>query len=276
MSLRTLAVGVALASSLVAGACHDPDPAVLSLDGDVVRRSDFEHYLARVEEHGLGPLGPEARRGLLESFLEEQALLIEARRRGLLESGATAEEEQQAVARLLAEAAPPGEVTAEEVRSFYEKHAAELKVPESVTLRQILVGTLNEARDLKRRLLRDPRSFETLARTRSKGPEAEVGGYMGTFERGQLPRELEEAAFALAAGRTSPPIETSLGYHVLKVDSRQPERELSLEDARGWIRERLLREKADAAARAFVAGLLSRARVNHEAALRTSSPSSSF
>jgi peptidyl-prolyl cis-trans isomerase C len=274
MSPRSLVVGVVLVSSLAASACHDPDPAILSLDGEVVRRSDFEHYLARVEEHGLGPLGPEARRGLLDTFLEDQALLIEARRRGLLEAEATSEQEQQAVARLLAQAAPPPEVTPEEIRAFYEQHATELKIPESVTLRQILVGTLNEARDLKRRLLRDPRSFETLARTRSKGPEAEAGGYMGTFERGQLPRELEAVAFALTPGRTSAPIETSLGYHVLKVDSRQPERELSLEDAQGWIRDRLLREKADAAARAFVAGLLSRARVNHEAALRT--PPSSF
>ena len=49
--------------------------------------------------------------------------------------------------------------------------------------------------------------------------------------------------------------------------------ELSFEEASGWIRERLTREKADAAVRAFVADLLSRARVNHEAALRTS-PSS--
>ena len=68
-------------------------------------------------------------------------------------------------------------------------------------------------------------------------------------------------------------IQTSLGYHVLRVDSRQPARELSLEEARGWIRERLTRERADAAVRAFVADLLSRARVNHEAALRTA-PSS--
>ena len=128
-------------------------------------------------------------------------------------------------------------------------------------------------RDLKRRLYRDPRSFETLAGTRSKGPEAAVGGYMGTFERGQLPEELEEVAFRLTPGRTSQPVQTSLGYHVLRVDSRQPAREMPLEEARGWIRERLTRERADAAARAFVAGLLSRAKVNHEAAFR-SAPSS--
>jgi parvulin-like peptidyl-prolyl isomerase len=70
--------------------------------------------------------------------------------------------------------------------------------PESVTLRQILVATLNEARDVKRRLGRDAREFDTLARSLSKGPEAAMGGYIGSFERGQLPAELEAAAFALA------------------------------------------------------------------------------
>jgi len=275
MPARSTTLVLALVALVVQGgaSCEDPDPAVLTLGGEVVRRSDFEAHVSRIEGRGLGPLSPAARRGLLETFLEERALLIEARRQGLLGADSTTAEEQRAVARLIAEQARPAEVTEAEMRAYFDEHAEKLRVPETVTVRQILVATLNEARDLKRRLLRDARAFDTLARTRSKGPEADLGGFMGTFERGQLPRELEEAAFALPPGRTSPPIETTLGYHVLKVDSRQPERELSLEEARGWIRERLLRDKADAAARAFVAGLLSRARVNHEAALRTSAPS---
>ena len=266
---RPLALALAGAAVLF-GSCQEADPVVLSLDGDSVRRSDFEQHVTSVAARGLGPLAPEVRQGLLETFLEEQVLLLEARRRGLLDPEAAPEEEQRAVVRLLAEAVPPPDVTEAEIEAYFEAHAADFRVPETVTLRQILVGTLNEARDLKRRLLRDPRSFETLAGGRSTGPEASAGGLMGTFERGQLPSELEEAAFTLDPGQTSRPIETSLGYHVLRVDSRQPARELSLEEARGWIRERLTRERADAAVRAFVAGLLSRAKVNHEAASRPS------
>ena len=258
---------------MLLASCPESDPVILSLDGQAVRRSDFERHVSTVEAGGLGPLAPEVQQGLLESFLEERVLLIEARRRGLLEPGAPPEEEQRAVVRLLAEAVPPSDLTPAEIEAYYEAHVSEFRLPETVTLRQILVETLNEARDLKRRLLRDARAFETLAGRHSTAPEAAAGGYMGTFERGQLPSELEEAAFALAPGQTSPPIETSLGYHVLRVDSRQPARELSLEEARGWIRERLTREKADAAVRAFVAGLLSRARVNHEAAFRSTAPS---
>jgi parvulin-like peptidyl-prolyl isomerase len=269
MTTRLLAL--ALAAGWFMGSCEEPDPVILALQDEQIRRSDFQRHLAAVEARGLGPLAPEARQGLLESFLEEQVLLIEARHQGLLEPDAPAEEVPLAVARLLAEAIPAPEVREDEILAYYEAHAPEFRVPETVTVRQILVDTLNEARDLKRRLYRDSRAFETLAGTRSKGPEATVGGYMGTFERGQLPEELEKAAFALAPGRTSQPIQSSLGYHVLRVDSRQPARELSLEEARGWIRERLSRERADAAARAYVAGLLSRAKVDHEAALSTTS-----
>jgi peptidyl-prolyl cis-trans isomerase C len=171
------------------------------------------------------------------------------------------------VARLLAREAKPAEVSEAELSEFYGRHEPELARAERVSLRQILVGTLNEARDVKRRLGRNPRAFDTIARSQSKGPEAENGGYMGVFERGQLPAELEAAAFALAAGGTSEPVESPLGYHVLRVDSRQEARALSFEEARGEIHERLLREKRREAERAFLAGVMARSKVNHAAAL---------
>jgi len=58
---------------------------------------------------------------------------------------------------------------------------------------------------LKRRLGGIPKAFEAIARRQSKGPEAAAGGYMGTFERGQLPADLEAVAFALPDGGTSDP-----------------------------------------------------------------------
>jgi peptidyl-prolyl cis-trans isomerase C len=127
---------------------------------------------------------------------------------------------------------------------------------------------------VKRRLGRDPKVFDTLARSQSKGVEAAAGGYLGSFARGQLPAELEAVAFALPDGGTSDPVKTALGYHVLRVESRQPAREPSLEEAREGIRDRLTREKRAAAERAFVAGVLARAKVNYEPALVPSPPPS--
>jgi len=145
--------------------------------------------------------------------------------------------------------------------------AAAFQLGETVTLRQILVPTLNEARDVRRRLLKEPRSFERQARSVSRGPEAPSGGLIGTFARGQLPAELEAPAFALAAGATSDIVSTSLGYHILRVEARQPARTEGLEEAQARIRARLVREKTDRKMRELVASLLQRAKVNHAAAL---------
>jgi peptidyl-prolyl cis-trans isomerase C len=261
--MRPRPVLLAVAVLSLAG-CGEKDPVLLSLNGERVRRSDFERYLTAVEARAHGPLDPTARQGLLEAFLEERALVIEARRRGLLPPDAGPEDEPRAVGRLLAEAARPVEVTEEEISAYYDRHAAELAEPESVTLRQVLVATHNEARDVKRRLARNPRAFEAIARSQSRGPEAAAGGYMGVFERGQLPLDLEEVVFALPAGATSEPVETALGYHVLRVESRQDAREVSLEEARERIRDRLSRPARAEAERAVVAEILARAKVNHE------------
>ncbi len=265
---------IALLLVLALGACRDEDPAIMRLAGEAVRRSDFERHVAAVEARGgTGPLSPEARRGLLDAFLEQRALVIEARRRGLLAVGAGSDEERDGVTRLLGAAVPAPEVSDAEVAAWYGGHRAALALREQVSLRQILVGSLNEARDVKRRLGHDPRTFDTLARSLSKGPESAMGGYMGSFERGQLPPELEAAAFDLPEGGTSEPIATPLGYHVLRVESRQAAREIPLEEAREGIRDRLARAKRDAAERAFVADVMARAKVNHEAALRPNPPS---
>ena len=265
---RRLLAALLAAAALGLAACHSADPVVLELHGVRVHRSDFERYLASVEARGLGSVPPEARRGMLDAFLEERALVIEARRQGGLPADAGAADEARAVARLLADGVRVPEVTEAEIAAVYRDHAAELAVPETVTLRQVLVATASEAREVKRRVGRDPKVFDTVARSQSVGVEAAAGGYMGSFARGQLPPELEAAAFALPEGGTSDPVQTSLGYHVLRVESRQPARQPTLEEVRERIRDRLARDRRAEAERAFVAAVLARAKVDHEAALR--------
>ena len=243
------------------------DPVVLELGDRVVRRSEFERHVAALESRGGSTLEPDVRRALLEPFLEERLLVLEARSRGLVGPDADGEQEQLAVQQLLREEAlSTVEVSAEEVEAHYREHAADLRVEESVKLRQILVPTLNQARDVRRRLVKDPRSFEVLARTMSRAPEASAGGLMGVFAKGQLPQELEAAAFATPPGGVSDVIETSLGYHVLKVEVREPAREPTLAESHARIRAELTREKTDHAVRKFIRELMSRAKVNHEAA----------
>ncbi len=246
------------------GCAHtQPDPVVLALGDQVVRRSDFERYVQSLEREG--PLEASVRRALFESFVEERVLVLEARQRGFLTQGASPEEEQEAVRRLVSAATPASTVGDEETATYFESHLAELAAPETVTLHQILLSSANEARDVRRRLSKDPKSFEVMARSASRGPEASTGGLMGVFGRGQLPAELEAAAFSLAVGGHSEPIQTALGFHVLRVDSRQSPRSRTLDECRPEIQAKLAHERNDRAVKSFIQELLARAKVNHEA-----------
>ncbi len=78
---------LATAAGLQAG-CEGRDPVILKLEGTEVRRSEFTKYLASVEARGEAPLEEAARAGLLDSFLEDRALVIEASAHGLVAPGA--------------------------------------------------------------------------------------------------------------------------------------------------------------------------------------------
>ena len=249
------------------------DPVILSLGEEVVRRSDFERHLKSLEEKGGAALAPEVQQAVLQPWLEERVQVLAARQKGLLKPGAAAEEERHAILALLAECSV---VTVDdaEIEAYYREHPEEFQIPETVGLSQILVGTSNEARDVRRRLAKDRKAFEAIARELSRAPEAEAGGFMGTFARGQLPTELETAAFDLPVGGLSEVVVTSLGFHVLRVDARQPAREVSLVETAGRIRARLEQQKAERNVRQFVSDLMAQAKVNHAAAIAPSRTSS--
>ena len=226
--------------------------------------------MAAVEARGGGPLHPDVRRALLEPYLEERILVLEARARGLSAMGDGEEKESESVRRLLSEAVLSRvSLTDAELDAYCRDHAHDFDAPERIRLRQILVPTPNEARDVVRRLQKAPKSFAALAQTRSRAPEASTGGAMGVFSRGQLPAELDEAAFALAAGETSDVVASPLGYHVLRVDERMAAREAGLPECRAAARTDLLRRKSADSVHEFVQGLMARAKVNHEAVTGT-------
>ena len=79
----------------------------------------------------------------------------------------------------------------------------------------ILVKTEQEAKNLLIRLNKGEK-FSVVARAVSFCPSGKRGGDLGTFTRGKMVKEFENAAFALKKGELSPIVKTKFGYHLIK------------------------------------------------------------
>jgi parvulin-like peptidyl-prolyl isomerase len=121
-------------------------------------------------------------------------------------------------------------------------------VPESaeqVHARHILVATREDAEQILAQLQANA-DFNELARTYSLDENTrENGGDLGFFPRGVLMApEIEEAAFSLQSGQISEVVQSSFGYHIVKVVEKDPNRPLSDESLR-FLRERALTDWKD-------------------------------
>lgn len=143
--------------------------------------------------------------------------------------------------------APEVTVTDEEVRTFFDANAHLFAQQEQVRARHILVDTLEEAEELRKRLL-DGADFAELARAHSKDTgSGAAGGELGWFGRGVMVAPFEEAAFALPVGEISEPVQSNFGYHLIKVEERVEAEDAEFNDEiASRIYDALLDEKVQA------------------------------
>jgi peptidyl-prolyl cis-trans isomerase SurA len=117
----------------------------------------------------------------------------------------------------------------DEVKKYYEEHQKDFVRPEQVVLYEIFLSTggkspeevssvEKKAEDLRNRVVKGE-DFNEIAKHFSEGSTATDGGLLGTFERGQLDKQLEDVVFKMNKGQMTDVIQTKTGFEVLKVEA---------------------------------------------------------
>jgi parvulin-like peptidyl-prolyl isomerase len=77
--------------------------------------------------------------------------------------------------------------------------------------------------DKLRELIINGEEFSKIAKEHSQGSEvnATIAGDIGIIQKGYMPKEFEEVAFAMKKGEVSKPVATKFGYHIIKVTDRR-------------------------------------------------------
>ncbi|HEX6725193.1 MAG TPA: peptidyl-prolyl cis-trans isomerase [Gaiella sp.] len=106
-------------------------------------------------------------------------------------------------------------VTDADIKSYYDKNRANYTVPESRSVRHILVKTKADA-DRIRTQLANGGDFAALAKANSIDPGSKDAGGKLTVSKGQTVPPFDKAAFSLDTNELSQPIKTQFGYHLIE------------------------------------------------------------
>ncbi len=146
-------------------------------------------------------------------------------------------------------------ISPQEVAKELTGHPEMVKHGERVRVSHLLVrmgeqrseAAARERVDDVHRQLTAGADFAALAKQYSEDPHANEGGAMDWVAQGELMPELDAVAFGLQPGELSSPIQTRLGFHLLKVEERKPVEALSVTEANQAIYQRLYQQKFQAA-----------------------------
>ena len=251
------------------------DPAVIIVGDLKITKSEWEEFVASMPEQVRSQLTGPNKRKVVEQYADVRMLAMEARRRGVDKEPKIASQIAFQTENLLAnslmttlmESAPLGDAA---VKAYYEEHKKEY---EQVKARHVLIRfqgsrvplkpeqkDLTDAEALAKaqeviKTIAGGKDFAEVAKAESDdaGSGAQ-GGDLGSFGRGQMVPEFENAAYTLPVGKVSEPVKSAFGYHIIQVQDHTSK---SMDEVRKTIEQQLKPE----AAKKVMDGLRSKASI---------------
>jgi peptidyl-prolyl cis-trans isomerase C len=148
--------------------------------------------------------------------------------------------------------------TDEQAKAYYDENIQQYSEPEKIHAKHILIRPAEDSNDLngaKTRAkakaqellerIKAGESFEELAKQYSACPSAKDGGDLGMQPKDTFVPEFEKAAFALKPGQVSGVVQTSFGYHIIKLIEHVDANTVSFSQAKDQILEALANKQKE-------------------------------
>ncbi|MCB0421395.1 MAG: SurA N-terminal domain-containing protein [Bdellovibrionales bacterium] len=138
------------------------------------------------------------------------------------------------------------------IKGYYESHKSDYVSPEQIKVSHILINAdkghadaeksaLKKIKEVRERLQSD--DFGKVAQSESQDEFSKKNqGDLGWVKRGDMPKEFEQAAFALQKDVISAPVQSDVGYHLIKVVDKKEKVQKELSEVEGEIAQSLVKE----------------------------------
>ena len=138
------------------------------------------------------------------------------------------------------------DVSEEEMKNYFEENKESFDQKEQVKASHILVEDEATAMKVKEELDQGKDFAELAKEFSTDSSNAENGGDLGYFSKGEMAEEFEKTAFALEAGAISEPVKTEFGYHIIKLVDKKAAKAAEFDEHKEEIKELLFDQEVQA------------------------------
>jgi len=248
------------------------DTVILTIGDEKITKAQFEEIIATLPDQQRAQLqAPGGKRKLAESLAELKTLAQEGRARKIdqlpIVQAQIKLQVEQIIARSMYQelAKDPSSPTADMslppteavLHAYYDTHKQDW---DEVKAKHILIRykgssvpiragqkdlsdaeALAKANEIRAKIIAGAK-FEDLAKTESDDTgNAPQGGDLGSFPKGRMVPQFDQAAFAAEAGKVTEPVKTQFGYHLILVESHATR---TFEQAQGEIGQKIKQQQA--------------------------------
>lgn len=260
-------------------------PAVARLGNQQVSPEELQALLAAVPPQTREQLrgNREALERWIRSRLAEKAVLEQADAQGWAQRPDVVRQTRAATEQIVfrdylqsVSQVPADYPSAAELQQAYDAGKANWQTPALYRVSQIFLGVnepqnleavRKQAAELSKKAQATPADFAALAKEFSQDRlTAERGGDTGLQPLQQLVPEVRGAVARLKVGAVSDPVQSSAGFHVIKLTEQQPARTATLDELRDQLTQALRAQRQEQIAQAYLDGMLNTATLSIEGA----------
>ncbi|PCR94548.1 peptidylprolyl isomerase [Pseudomonas fluorescens] len=260
-------------------------PAVARLGNQQVSPEELQALLAAVPPQTREQLrgNREALERWIRSRLAEKAVLEQADAQGWAQRPDVVRQTRAATEQIVfrdylqsVSKVPADYPSAAELQQAYDAGKANWQTPALYRVSQIFLGVnepqnldavRKQAAELSKKAQASPAEFAALAKEFSQDRfTAERGGDTGLQPLQQLVPEVRGAVARLKVGAVSEPVQSSAGFHVIKLTEQQPARTATLDELRDQLTQALRAQRQEQIAQAYLDGMLNTATLSIDGA----------
>lgn len=256
--------------SSAAGRCKVIDAPGITVNGIKISP---EQINAEVQYHPAETL-PEAKYQAMQALVIRELLIQRAVFSCLCSRQSALEDPDAAIEKLLKREVHVPEPNREECERYYERNkdrfvtrplfeASHILYPAPPEDGEARKHTRERASTALKKIHGDATLFESVAHAESACSSAKTGGFLGQITAGQTVPAFEAALLKMQEGEISKsPVETEVGYHIIRVHRRAEGKPLPRESVMGWIADYLRNESWQRAFRQYIQILAGQAEIS--------------